>query len=194
MRPQLVLLATLVLLGGCATTPPEGQAYLTRADLQAMEERLHRDELAILAINTKLDGLKKLVSGPLPSVAPVWTPASTQALPSLAPPIAPGLPVYPHNPTEAGKVLFKANVDKLRKFKQSGQKREILNLMALVRDLPANGKYIVATPNKYQDDEYIAGVVKFNFMKALVEAGRTSWANVRDDTYSGHDIVVYATS
>lgn len=198
MGGPVIMLAALLLLGGCATTAPEGQSFLTTKDREAIEARLHRDELAILAINTKLEGIKKLATGPGPAITPSWNKPGSQALPVLAPPPAPAMPVPEpaSTPLNAapGKVVFKADADKLRRMKAPGQKREVLSLMSAVRDLPANGKYIVMTPAKYQEDEYLAGEVKFNLMKALVEAGRTSWANVRDETYGGRDVVVYAAS
>ena len=59
-----VLIAS-VTLAGCAMPQSETPAQVkTSLELSQLKEKMHRNQLAILAVNKKVDALKSLVTGP----------------------------------------------------------------------------------------------------------------------------------
>jgi len=59
---SFTIIATL--LSGCAMQQQTLEEQQTHAELQKLKHRMHRNELAILAVNKKVDALKSLVTGP----------------------------------------------------------------------------------------------------------------------------------
>jgi hypothetical protein len=59
-----VVAVALVALSGCATQMQMEQNQKTNEEIAALKSKMHRNEMAILAVNRKTDALKSLVEGP----------------------------------------------------------------------------------------------------------------------------------
>lgn len=61
----VVLLVTCASLAGCAVPQSQTQEQIkTNLELSQLKAKMHRNQLAILAVNKKVDALKSLVTGP----------------------------------------------------------------------------------------------------------------------------------
>ena len=59
-----VVAVALVALSGCATQMQMEQNQKTNEEIAALKINMSRNEMAILAVNRKVDALKSLVEGP----------------------------------------------------------------------------------------------------------------------------------
>jgi len=59
-----VVAVALVALSGCATQMQTEQNQRTNEEIAVLKSKMHRNEMAILAVNRKADALKSLVEGP----------------------------------------------------------------------------------------------------------------------------------